>query len=125
MFIGSDKTTGIESIMEVSNLINRLPCLDETESTYEPEMVPVRESSRLGKNMIRLEDLVEYSVANGITDAGYAISSVCEAASISPESVVFTVQESNILSDYNMFETAKAFMNENATVLVSPVCTRE
>ena len=126
MYIGSEQTTaGVESIMESASLVNELVRLTESESTYEPEMVPIRENQRLGKNLIRLEDLVEYAIANGITDAGYAINSICEASEISPDSIAFSVNEENMATDQELFDTVKAFVNENATVLVSPVCTRE
>lgn len=109
------------SLNEATAFLNNSEYLTEAESAYYPAMVPIRENKRLGLNMIRLEDLVEYATSNGITDGGYAISSVCEASGIDPSSVGFSVDETSILEDYEMAETAAEMIQAGAPVYAAPL----
>lgn len=109
------------SLNEATAFLNNSEYLTEAESAYYPAMVPVRENKRLGLNIIRLEDLVEYAMDNGITDGGYAISSVCEASGIDPASVGFSVDEVSILEDTEMAETAAEMIQAGAPVYAAPL----
>ena len=60
-------------IDEAMTLLEGANYLTESESRYYPEMVPIRENDRLGYKLMRIEDLVEYSLANGITDSDVMI----------------------------------------------------
>jgi hypothetical protein len=75
----------INPLDEAAQLLESSQFLNESESAYQPYMVPIRESKQYGSNLIKVEDLVEYSLANGIIDANYAIDSVCEANDIERE----------------------------------------
>ena len=108
------------SVTEAESFLKTAQYLTEQECDYRPEMVPVIENKRLSANLLKLEDLTEYAVSNGITDAGYAINSICEASDIDMNSVVYTVNEESLLADQDMVDTVKAFLSEGAQVLVVP-----
>jgi hypothetical protein len=109
------------AIDEALQLLENSSYLSESESRYYPELVPVRENARLGKNVVRLEDLLEYSMANGISDGGYALKQICEASDIQPSSVVFSVDEVHVLEDVNMEDTVRGLIEAGATVYAVPV----
>ena len=106
---------------EATALLEGASYLSDEEARYYPEMVPVRENTRLQRNVVRVEDLVEYSMANGIDDGGIALRQVCEASGIEMGSVVFSVDEVSVLEDVNMEDTVRGLMNAGAQVYYAPV----
>lgn len=108
-------------IDEATALLENASYLSESESQYYPEMVPIRENARLQKNVVRVEDLVEYSMANGITDGGIALQQICEASDVHMGSVVFSVDEVSVLEDVNMEDTVRGLIEAGATVYAAPV----
>ena len=120
MLIKAEETKS-NAIDEAMQLLENSQYLSESESRYYPELVPVRENARLGKNVVRLEDLLEYAMANGISDGGYALNQICEASDISPSSVVFSVDEVHVLEDVNMEDTVRGLIEAGATVYAVPV----
>lgn len=101
---------------EAMALLEGASYLTESESQYYPELVPLRENDRLGCNLMRIEDLVDYSLANGITDAGIAAKQICEANGVSVEDLAFTVDEVNLLEDINLEESIRNIMQMNPDV---------
>jgi hypothetical protein len=112
------KSNAIDEAME---LLENSSYLSESESRYYPGLVPVRENARLGRNVVRLEDLLEFAMANGISDGGYALKQICEASDIAPSSVVFSVSEVAVLEDVNMEDTVRGLMEAGATVYAVPI----
>ena len=110
-----------DNFRNVDAFIRESVFLDESESIMTPYMVPVQENSRLNANIIRIEDLNAYAESNGITDAGYAIDQICEASEISPESIVFSIQEENMILGEDEAETALAFLKEGGNVVLAPL----
>lgn len=95
--------------------------LSEEESRYYPQMVPIRENTRIGRNFIRVEDLVEYSLSNGISDGAYALGQICEAANVDPQTIAFSVDEVSILEDSEMEDTVRQLMAAGAEVYAAPI----
>lgn len=106
---------------EATALLENASYLSDAEARYYPEMVPIRENSRLQKNVVRVEDLVEYSMANSIADGGVALQQICEASHIGMDSVVFSVDEVSILEDVNMEDTVRGLIQSGAEVYAAPV----
>ena len=109
------------SIDEAMSLLENTSYLTDQESQYFPEMVPIRENSRLQRNIVRLEDLVEYSYANGITEAGISLAQICEASKIDQNSVAFSVDEVSVLEDAEMEDTARLLIESGAEVYLAPI----
>lgn len=103
-------------IDEAAALLEGANYLTESESTYYPEMVPIRENARLGCNLMRIEDLVEYSLANGIDDAGVAVKQICEASGMDVRTLAFTVDEVNLLEDVELEDTIRNIINANPNI---------
>ena len=108
-------------IDEAAELLESSQFLSEAESSYHPFMIPIRESKEYEANVVKIEDLVEYSMANGITDAGYAIDKVCEANEISADTLAFSIDEANAIYDEEMLDTALVLKEAGAAVLVAPM----
>jgi murein DD-endopeptidase MepM/ murein hydrolase activator NlpD len=106
---------------EATALLENASYLSDAEARYYPEMVPIRENTRLQRNVIRVEDLVEYSLSNGISDGGVSLQQICEASGIDMGSVVFSVDEVNVLEDVNMEETVRGLIKAGAQVYAAPV----
>ena len=110
------KNHQINSLNEAKTVIGASQFLTESESEYYPEAVPIRETND-GYYMIKLEDLCEYALSNGIDDAYKAVSSVCESNDIyDKDRIIFGVDETSLLVDPELADTALAFVNEGATV---------
>lgn len=102
------------------SFLNKLEYLDESDCSYTPSMVNVFYNNRLDKDLIKLEQFVQYADINGISDAGYAISSVCESNRVSLSNIGFVVDEASVLADDDLVETSK-FLRENGfQVVVTP-----
>lgn len=102
------------------SFLNKLEYLDESDCSYTPSMVNVFYNNRLDKDLIKLEQFVQYADINGISDAGYAISSVCESNRVDLSNIGFVVSEASVLADDDLVETSK-FLRENGfQVLVTP-----
>lgn len=106
---------------EAIQLIDNSSFLFESESFYHPSMVSVRENQRLGLNLIKMEDLVEYSLANGICDAEEAVRSVCEENSIDLNTIGFSVNETSIITDPEMADTVRFFKENGLDVYVNQI----
>ena len=100
-------------------LLEKMDYLTEAESQYVPAMVPIVENSSLGEgaHVVRLEDMVSFSEANGIEDLGYALAAVCEASEVSPSSIVFSVQEDHLYADDDLAQLASDIMNEGVAIV--------
>jgi hypothetical protein len=109
------------SLDEATSLLEDSMFLNESESSYHPYMIPIRESKEYDANIVKIEDLVEYSMANGITDAQYAIDQVCEANDIDINTLAFSIDEVSAYYDEEMLDTALALKEAGAGVIVAPI----
>lgn len=114
LYNANDLQTSV--IDEAMALLEGANYLTESESRYYPEMVPIRENDRLGCKLMRIEDLVEYSLANGINDSAIAVHQICEAAKIDPSEIGFTVDEVNLLEDVELEETIRNIIQSNPEI---------
>lgn len=112
------KTSFLDEAMAILEGANYL---SEEESRYYPQMVPIRENTRIGRNLIRVEDLIEYSLSNGISDGAYALGQICEAANVDPQTIAFSVDEVSILEDSEMEDTVRQLMAAGAEVYAAPI----
>lgn len=119
--IYSDSNTHLNSLNEISRLLEHANYLTEQECIYRPEMVPIRENKRLQKDIIRLEDFVDYAISNGITEGGYALAQICEANGASQDNIVFSVDEVSVLEDTEMEDTVKELLNRGQQVYACPI----
>lgn len=106
---------------EAIEIIDSSDFLTESEGAYYPFMVPIRENTRVGLNLIEMEDLVEYAMANGIFDANYVINSICEENGIEPSSVGFSVSETTLIKDPEMIDTVQAFKEQGFDIFINPI----
>ena len=109
------------SLDEATELLSNASYLTESESRYYPEMVPIRENARIGKNLVRVEDLVEYALSNGIPDGGVALEQICEASQVDKDTIALSVDEVSILEDSNMEETVRGLRDVGAIVYAAPI----
>ena len=110
---------------EAMNIISNTSFLSESEGFYHPSMVSIRENVSLGKNLIKLEDLVEYSISNGITNAGQAIQTICEQNGIETNSIGFSVNETSVIADKDMADTVATFQEGGMDVYINPISSMD
>ena len=77
------------------------PYLNESECKFRVEMVPVKESKRLGKYLIEAEDLSRYMITNGISSAKQAIGNILHFNELDGEfyHTAIVVDEDSILDE--------------------------
>ena len=103
------------------SLLENMSYLTEEESQYHAAMVPVVENARIGANVVALEDIMKFSESNGIEDLGYALSMVCEASGIEPNTIVFSVQETSVIADAEVASLTRDIMNEGVAIAAVPL----
>lgn len=101
-------------------MLDKLNYLDESDCSYNPTMVNIFYNSKLDKDLIKLEQFAQYADYNGISDAGYAISSVCESNNVPLSNIGFVVDEASILADDYLMETSKLLRENGFKVVVTP-----
>ena len=109
------------SIDEVFSLMENASYLSDKESKYYPEIVPIRENTRLDKYIVRLEDLIDYSNANGIIDGSIAIQNIAESNNISISDIAFAVDEVSVLEDAHIEDTVRNILGAGGDVYVAPI----
>lgn len=115
----------INRLNDISRLLENANYLTEQECIYRPEMVPIRENLRIGKDVIRLEDFVDYALANGITEGGYALAQICESSGVSQDNIVFSVDEVSVLEDGEMEDTVRQLLEKGQTVYTCPISSND
>ena len=105
---------------DVFSMLESMEYLTEDESTYDAAMVPVVENSRIGANVIALEDVMKFCEINGIEDMGYAVSEICESSQVDPSTIVFSIKEETALADDDMAQLAADVMSEGCSVVAVP-----
>ena len=105
---------------DVFSMLESMDYLTEDESTYDAAMVPIVENSRIGANVVALEDIMEFCESNGIEDMGYAVSQICEASNVEPSTLAFSVQETSVIADADMAQLVSDVMSEGCNVLAVP-----
>lgn len=121
----TNRNLQINRLEQVSRLLENANYLTEQECIYRPEMVPIRENLRIGRDVIRLEDFVDYALANGITEGGYALAQICEANGISQDNIVFSVDEVSVLEDSEMEDTVRQLLEKGQTVYSCPISSND
>lgn len=105
---------------DVFSLLESMDYLTEDESVYNAAMVPIVENSRIGANVVALEDIMEFCESNGIEDMGYAVSQICEASNVEPSTLAFSVQETSVIADDDMAQLVSDVISEGCNVLAVP-----
>lgn len=103
------------------SFIESMEYLDEYESTFDPSMVSIVYNNRLDKELIKLENFVEYADSNYIDDGGEAIANVCKENNVLVKDIGFMVEESSVLEDTNIFTTAKQLRENGFLVVINPM----
>ena len=113
------------NILEEASIVldKMLPIEENTE--YYPELVPVFEDYEHATNIIRIEDLVEYATSNNITDGTDAITSICEANKVLPETISLSIDESNAFIDLDMLLTLKSFEEAGFNIFINPISSND
>lgn len=86
---------------DVAQMLTNLPALNEQEMRFTPDMVVVRQSDRLGRLLIEMEDLSRYMLTNGVVNVKTAISNILEANDVADRfyDVAIVVDEASILDE--------------------------
>lgn len=106
---------------EATAIVGSTKMLIHENTEYFPELVIIRESREHNTNIIRIEDLVEYAISNGITNGTQAIINVCEASDIYPSTVSLSLDEVNAYADQEMLDTARQFSEVGFKVFLNPI----
>ena len=110
-----------DKVLASKDLCDILDSFDYLSESYNTaNMVTIRYSNRLDKNMIQLESMVDYAVANGISDANIAIKKICEDNHID-ENVSFCVNEASLYMDSNMINTVRSLRENQYRVGIMPI----
>lgn len=114
-------STGVTEVTTFE-LLESLPSLNESLSSYNGEMVPIRHNSRLGKNLIQLEDFYKYSTINNFEDGDAAIGAVCESNMISVDgSIGFMVNEASLYANDELAQLAEEVKTAGYPFYVSEI----
>ena len=86
---------------ELKAQLAEYPYLNESECKFRVEMVPVKESKRLGKYLIEAEDLSRYMITNSISSAKQAIGNILHFNGLDDEfyHTAIVVDEDSILDE--------------------------
>ena len=86
---------------ELKAQLAEYPYLNESECKFRVEMVPVKESKRLGKYLIEAEDLSRYMITNSISSAKQAIGNILHFNELDDEfyHTAIVVDEDSILDE--------------------------
>jgi len=86
---------------DVAQMLTNMPALNEDEMRFTPDMVVVRQSDRLGRLLIEMEDLSRYMLTNGVVNVKTAISNILEANDVADRfyDVAIVVDEASILDE--------------------------
>jgi hypothetical protein len=86
---------------DVAQMLTNMPALNEQEMRFTPDMVIVRQSDRLGRLLIEMEDLSRYMLTNGVVNVKTAISNILEANDVADRfyDVAIVVDEASILDE--------------------------
>jgi hypothetical protein len=91
---------------------------------YNVLAVPVIENSRIGANVVALEDIMKFAESNGIEDLGIALNVVCEANSISKSTIAFSIQETSLIGYPYYEDIVSGVLAENVDVYAIPISTK-
>lgn len=106
------------------DLVDNLQSIDEA-SIYPVSMVRVRYNDRLDKNLIQLEELCEFSNANGINDGESAINTICEDCGIDNDSKIgFVVNEASLYEDDELSSVAQSLKQNKYPLFISEISSR-
>lgn len=94
--------TAEQSLLEdVASSLNSMARLNEDEMRFTPEMVVVRQSNRLGRYLIEMEDISRYMMTNGLTSIREAISDILKVNDLSGHyaDVAIVIDEQSIMEE--------------------------
>jgi len=86
---------------QVMDTLYEIPILNESESVFSVEMVPVRTSNRLGYYLIEMEDLSRYMMTNRIDNVRDAVGNILECNGLHGcyDKVALVIDEASILNE--------------------------
>ena len=103
------------------DLLDDFGYLTEADTYFPASMVNIKYSNRLDQNMIQLESMVDYALANGITDAGIAMQNICEANHVDDSILSICVNEESIYADEEMADTVRCMKEAGYKINVMPL----
>ena len=95
------QVTSAALVDEFKATLDTMPSLNEREMYFDARLVPIRESSRLGKYLIEMEDISRYMMTNDIhnlREAVYRIGSANHLA-LSEANTALVIDESSVLQE--------------------------
>ena len=95
------RTAPAALVDEFKAMLDMMPMLEEDEMNFPVYAVPVRESKRLGRYLIEMEDLSRYMLTNGITNILEAISNIgnSNGVSLNESNTALVIDEASILQE--------------------------
>lgn len=86
---------------EFKAMLEMMPALNEEEMKFPDYAVPVRESKRLGKYLIEMEDISRFMMTNGLTNILEAITTIGKANGITLDNsnTALVIDEASILQE--------------------------
>lgn len=103
------------------DLLDDFGYLTESDIYFPASMVNVKYSSRLDQNMIQLESMVDYALANGISNASIAMQNICEANHVDESILSVCVNEDSIYADEEMADTVRCMKEAGYKVNIMPI----
>lgn len=103
------------------DLLDDFGYLTESDTYFPASMVNVKYSSRLDQNMIQLESMVDYALANGIDNASIAMQNICEANHVDESILSICVNEDSIYADEEMADTVRCMKEAGYSVNIMPI----
>ena len=108
-------------IRDSFDLLDDFGYLTESDTYFPASMVNVKYSNRLDQNMIQLESMVDYALANGISNASIAIQNICEANHVDDSILSICVNEESIYADEEMADTVRCMKEAGYRINIMPL----
>ena len=93
------------SLDEASQVVDSCQYLTEEESMIDPTMISIVENTRLGLDIIKVEDLVDYATSTGQYGFHEAVNDICLANNVDPNTIAFSVSDVAVLEDTELAES--------------------
>ena len=113
------------SLNEASQVVDSCQYLTEEESIIEPSMISIVENTRLGLDIMKVEDLIDYATSSGQYGFHEAINDICLANNVDPNTIAFSVSDVAVLEDAELADTVYKIQESGYSVFATPISSND
>lgn len=125
MLFKQDDVIHNTSLDEASQVVDSCQYLTEEESMIDPTMISIVENTRLGLDIIKVEDLVDYATSTGQYGFHEAVNDICLANNVDPNTIAFSVSDVAVLEDTELADTVYKIQESGYSVFATPISSND